>query len=63
MGFDSFGLPLVIRCQNRKTSQKNNRRKCCQFKNQLDKLGLSFDWDREIKTSDSSYYRWTQWIF
>ena len=43
----------------KKTTEENVFR----FKNQLDKLGLSFDWDREIKTSDSSYYRWTQWIF
>ncbi len=64
MGFDSFGLPAeqyaVKTGQHpRKTTEENIVR----FRDQLDKLGLSFDWDREIKTSDSSYYRWTQWIF
>ena len=64
MGFDSFGLPAeqyaVKTGQHpKKTTEKNIIR----FKNQLDKLGLSFDWDREIKTSDSTYYKWTQWIF
>ena len=64
MGFDSFGLPAeqyaVKTGQHpKKTTEKNIVR----FKEQLDNLGLSFDWDREIKTSDSRYYKWTQWIF
>ena len=64
MGFDSFGLPAeqyaVKTGQHpKKTTEENVAR----FKDQLDKLGLSFDWDREIKTSDIGYYRWTQWIF
>ena len=64
MGFDSFGLPaeqyaIKTGQHPKKTTEKNIIR----FKDQLDKLGLSFDWDREIKTSDSSYYKWTQWIF
>ena len=64
MGFDSFGLPAeqyaIKTGQHPKiTTEKNIIR----FKEQLDKLGLSYDWDREIKTSDSSYYKWTQWIF
>ena len=45
------------------TLKKLQNENVVRFKDQLDKLGLSFDWDREIKTSDSSYYRWTQWIF
>ena len=64
MGFDSFGLPAeqyaVKTGQHpKKTTEKNIVR----FKEQLDNLGLSFDWDREIKTSDSRYYKWTQWMF
>ena len=64
MGFDSFGLPaeqyaIKTGQHPKETTDKNIIR----FKDQLDKLGLSFDWDREIKTSDSTYYKWTQWIF
>ena len=64
MGFDSFGLPAeqyaIKTGQHPKiTTDKNIIR----FKDQLNKLGLSYDWDREIKTSDSKYYKWTQWIF
>ena len=64
MGFDSFGLPaeqyaIKTGQHPKETTDKNIIR----FKYQLDKLGLSFDWDREIKTSDSTYYKWTQWIF
>ena len=64
MGFDSFGLPAeqyaVKTGQHPKTTTEKN---ILRFKDQLDNLGLSFDWDREIKTSDSNYYKWTQWIF
>ena len=64
MGFDSFGLPAeqyaVKTGQHPKTTTEKN---ILRFKGQLDNLGLSFDWDREIKTSDSNYYKWTQWIF
>ena len=64
MGFDSFGLPAeqyaIKTGQHPKiTTDKNIIR----FKDQLNKLGLSYDWDREIKTSDSEYYKWTQWMF
>ena len=64
MGFDSFGLPAEqYAVKTGKHPKKTTEENVVRFKNQLDKLGLSFDWDREIKTSDSSYYRWTQWIF
>ncbi len=64
MGFDSFGLPAeqyAIRTGQHpaKTTAENIKR----FKEQLEVLGFSYDWDREIRTSDPSYYRWTQWIF
>lgn len=64
MGFDSFGLPAeqyaIKTGQHPKETTDNN---IVRFKKQLNSLGLSFDWDREIKTSDSNYYKWTQWIF
>ncbi len=64
MGFDSFGLPaeqyaIKTGKHPKDTTEENIQR----FKEQLNTLGLSFDWDREIKTSDSEYYKWTQWIF
>lgn len=64
MGFDSFGLPAeqyAIDTGNHPTifTEKN----IDFFTKQLKSLGFSYDWDREIRTSDSSYYKWTQWIF
>lgn len=64
MGFDSFGLPaeqyaLETGQHPAATTQKN----IATFKSQLDKIGFSYDWEREVRTSDPSYYRWTQWIF
>ena len=64
MGFDSFGLPaeqyaIKTGRHPKETTEINIKR----FKDQLDNLGLSYDWSREIKTSDSNYYKWTQWIF
>ena len=64
MGFDSFGLPAEqYAVKTGQHPKKTTEENVVRFKDQLGKLGLSFDWDREIKTSDSSYYRWTQWIF
>ena len=64
MGFDSFGLPAeqyaVKTGQHPKITTDKNIKK---FKKQLDQIGLSYDWDREIRTSDEKYYKWTQWIF
>ena len=64
MGFDSFGLPAeqyaIKTGQHPKITTENN---ILRFKEQLNRLGLSYDWSREIKTSDSRYYKWTQWIF
>ncbi len=64
MGFDSFGLPAeqyAIKTGNHPAIFTNENIKT--FKNQLKMLGFSFDWDREVSTSDPSYYKWTQWIF
>jgi leucyl-tRNA synthetase len=64
MGFDSFGLPaeqyaIETGQHPAETTQKN----IATFKAQLDKIGFCYDWEREVRTSDASYYRWTQWIF
>lgn len=64
MGWDAFGLPTEnYAIQNHihpKIVTKNNIER---FKKQLHSLGYSFDWEREINTTDPSYYKWTQWIF
>ncbi len=64
MGWDAFGLPTenyAIKNQiHPKIVTKNN---VARFKEQLQSLGYSFDWDREINTTDPEYYKWTQWIF
>ena len=64
MGWDAFGLPTEnFAIKNKihpKIVTKNNVHR---FKEQLQSLGYSFDWDREINTTDPEYYKWTQWIF
>jgi leucyl-tRNA synthetase len=64
MGWDSFGLPaeqyaIQTGTHPKITTQKN----CDTFRRQIKSLGLGYDWDREIRTSDAGYYKWTQWIF
>jgi leucyl-tRNA synthetase len=64
MGWDAFGLPAEQYAIETGNNPKDFTDKNIQiFKNQLQILGLSFDWDKEIKTSDPEYYKWTQWIF
>ncbi|HRG57939.1 MAG TPA: class I tRNA ligase family protein [Bacteroidia bacterium] len=64
MGYDSFGLPAeqyaIQTGQHPEITTKTN---IARYREQLDKIGFSFDWDREVRTSDPSYYKWTQWIF
>ncbi len=64
MGWDAFGLPTenyaIKNHIHPRIVTKNNVE---HFKNQLHSLGYSFDWDREINTTDTEYYKWTQWIF
>jgi leucyl-tRNA synthetase len=64
MGWDAFGLPTENYAIKNKIHPKivteNN---VARFKDQLHSLGYSFDWDREINTTDPNYYKWTQWIF
>ncbi|MAS38386.1 MAG: leucine--tRNA ligase [Flammeovirgaceae bacterium] len=64
MGFDSFGLPAEqYAIKTGKHPKETTEKNISKFKEQLNQLGLSFDWDREVRTSDSKYYKWTQWIF
>ena len=64
MGWDAFGLPaeqyaIKTGTHPKITTQENVKN----FKNQINKLGFSYDWSKEINTTDPEYYRWTQWIF
>ena len=64
MGWDAFGLPTENYAIKNKIHPKIvTERNVARFKAQLQALGLSFDWSREINTTDPSYYKWTQWIF
>ena len=64
MGWDAFGLPTENYAIKNKIHPKIvTERNVARFKSQLKALGLSFDWSREINTTDPSYYKWTQWIF
>ncbi len=64
MGYDAFGLPAeqyaIEHGIHPAVSTEENIKN---FRAQLDKIGFSFDWDRQVKTSDPHYYKWTQWIF
>lgn len=64
MGFDAFGLPTENYAIKHKIHPAEVTRKNIKhFRDQLDSIGFSFDWDRVINTTDPDYYRWTQWIF
>ncbi len=64
MGWDAFGLPTEnFAIKNHIHPAEVTKKNVARFKSQLKSLGLSFDWDREINTTDPSYYKWTQWIF
>jgi len=64
MGYDSFGLPAeqyaIQTGQHPEVTTENNIKR---YREQLDRMGFSFDWDRELRTSDPNFYRWTQWMF
>ena len=64
MGYDAFGLPAeqyAVECgvHPRITTEQN----CANMTRQLERLGMSYDWDRSFATTDPDYYKWTQWIF
>ena len=64
IGWDAFGLPTENYAIKNKIHPKDvTERNVARFKSQLKALGFSFDWSREINTTDPSYYKWTQWIF
>lgn len=64
MGWDAFGLPTENYAIKNKIHPKEvTKNNVARFKAQLHSLGYSFDWDREINTTDPEYYKWTQWIF
>ena len=64
MGFDSFGLPAEqYAIETGKHPADTTHKNIDTFKKQLDKIGFCYDWDREVRTSDAQYYKWTQWIF
>ncbi len=64
MGWDAFGLPTEnFAIKNKIHPEIVTEKNVSRFKSQLKSLGLSFDWDREINTTDPEYYKWTQWIF
>ena len=64
MGYDAFGLPAeqyaIQTGQHPAVTTETNIKR---YREQLDRIGFSFDWDREVRTSDPSFYKWTQWIF
>ncbi|MFM7295845.1 MAG: leucine--tRNA ligase, partial [Planctomycetota bacterium] len=64
MGWDAFGLPAEqYAIQTGVHPAESTATNTANFRRQLKKIGLSYDWSREVNTSDPSYYRWTQWIF
>jgi leucyl-tRNA synthetase len=64
MGYDAFGLPAEqYAIQTGRHPADTTKENIARYREQLDKIGLSFDWDREVQTCDPKYYKWTQWIF
>ncbi|MFZ1800341.1 MAG: class I tRNA ligase family protein, partial [Chitinophagaceae bacterium] len=64
MGYDAFGLPAEqYAIEHGVPPAESTNRNIQNFRDQLDHLGFSYDWSRTLKTSDPTYYKWTQWIF
>ncbi|MBO4965082.1 MAG: leucine--tRNA ligase [Muribaculaceae bacterium] len=64
MGYDAYGLPAEqYAIQTGQHPEITTRQNIARYREQLDKIGFSFDWSREIKTCDPEYYKWTQWAF
>ncbi|MDE5907107.1 MAG: class I tRNA ligase family protein, partial [Alistipes sp.] len=64
MGYDAFGLPAEqYAIQTGQHPAVTTERNIARYREQLDKIGFSFDWEREVRTCDPAYYKWTQWTF
>ncbi len=64
MGYDAFGLPAEqYAIQTGQHPQTTTEKNIARYREQLDKIGFSFDWSREVRTCDKEYYQWTQWAF
>ena len=64
MGYDAFGLPAEqYAIQTGQHPAITTEENIARYREQLDKIGFSYDWSREIRTSDPDYYKWTQWVF
>lgn len=64
MGYDAYGLPAEqYAIQTGQHPEKTTVENIARYRSQLDMIGFSFDWDREVRTCDPEYYRWTQWAF
>ena len=64
MGYDAYGLPAEqYAIQTGQHPAVTTEKNIARYREQLDKIGFSFDWDREVRTCDPKYYKWTQWTF
>ena len=64
MGYDAFGLPAEqYAIQTGQHPEVTTERNIARYRSQLDRIGFSYDWDREVRTCDPEYYKWTQWAF
>ena len=64
MGYDAYGLPAEqYAIQTGQHPEKTTLDNISRYRSQLDKIGFSFDWSREVRTCDPTYYKWTQWVF
>ena len=64
MGYDAYGLPAEqYAIQTGQHPAITTNQNIARYREQLDKIGFSFDWDREVRTCDPAYYHWTQWAF
>ena len=64
MGYDAYGLPAEqYAIQTGQHPEKTTSENAARYRSQLDKIGFSFDWSREVRTCDPEYYKWTQWTF